>query len=219
LIERLQQAGGGEEAGLTVKELAELYFHYQLAGKSSYELERRTFYKELEFLLNRRVTSLKKIELIAWHASRRAAPAQANRNLGVLRTMANWAIGLDILKGPNPTAGIRKFPMRSRERAVEPEEMPQLMWTLSTAPPEHRTFFYLCLFTAARSGEVRRMECEHVNLPSRIWFKPTSGALAPASGRHVMGAGSPQALLANRSARLRHGNGGGPFVLSPTCRM
>lgn len=174
LIERCQQTGNGEDTGLTVKELADLYFQYQLAGKSSYDLHRRTFYKELEFLLNRRVTSLKKIELLAWHASRRAAPAQANRGLGVLRAMANWAIGLDLLKGSNPTAGIRKFPMRSRERAVEPEEMPRLMWALSTAPPLHRTFFYLCLFTAARSGEVRRMEWQDVNLQSRIWFKPTT---------------------------------------------
>ena len=92
LIERYQRPAEGEEAGLTVKELAELYFQYQLAGKSSYDFHRRTFYKELGFLLNRRVASLNKIQLLAWHASRRAAPAQANRGLGVLRAMANWRL-------------------------------------------------------------------------------------------------------------------------------
>jgi integrase len=173
LIERLQQHPGTDE-GITVKEVAELYFQYHLAAKPSYDLHRRTFYKEFEGVLNRPVTNLKKIELIAWHASRRAVPSQANRALSILRTMCNWAIGLDLLKGTNPTAGIRKFPTHSRERAVEPEEMPKLLWAIETASPRNRAFFSVCLFTGARGGEVRHMEWQHVNLERRIWFKPTT---------------------------------------------
>jgi len=174
LMERVRQCCtlGGD--GITVKDLADLYFQYHLVGKASYDLHRRTFYKELTLWLDRPVSSLRKVEVIEWHASRRIAPSQANRGLGILRAACNWAIRLDLLSCANPTAGIRKFPTRSRERAVEPDEMPKLLWAIETAAPRDRAFFTVCLFTGARSGEVRHMEWQYVNLERRKWVKPTT---------------------------------------------
>lgn len=173
LIERLQQQTVKGE-GITLKEVAELYFQYQLSGKASYDLHRRTFYREFQPWLERTPASLKKIEIIAWHASRRQVPSEGNRGLGILRALINWAIRMDLLTCTNPTLGIRKFRTQSRERAVEPEEMPRLLYAIQTATPRDRAFFSVCLFTGARGGEVRHMEWEHVNLERGTWFKPVT---------------------------------------------
>lgn len=174
LMERVRQCCTTGGDGITVKDLADLYFQYHLIGKASYDLHRRTFYKELALWLDRPVNSLRKVEITAWHASRRIAPSQANRGLGILRAACNWAIQLDLLSCVNPTAGIRKFTSRSRERAVEPDEMPKLLWAIETACPRDRAFFTVCLFTSARGGEVRHMEWQHVNLDERKWVKPST---------------------------------------------
>ena len=172
LMERVRQSCSTQGDGLRVKDLVDSYFQFHLMGKASYDLNRRTFYKELVHWFDRPVHSLKKLEIIEWHASRRSAPAQANRALKILRAACNWAIRLDLLTCADPTAGVRQFPSRSRERAVDPEEMPKLLWALETTTPRNRAFFSVCLFTGARSGEVRQMEWEHVNLERRKWVKP-----------------------------------------------
>jgi integrase len=172
LVEKIRDGGTEAGDGMPLREIAELYFQYQLAEKPSYDLARRTFYAEFSTWLARPVVSIRKLEIIHWHASRWSAPTQANRGLGLLRSMINWAIGFDLLSCANPTAGIRKHRVHNRTRYVEPDEMPKLLWTLKTASARDRAFFFTCLFTAARSGEVRAMEWQNVDLQRRIWVMP-----------------------------------------------
>ena len=172
LVAKIRDGGTDAGDGMPLREIAELYFQYQLAEKRSYDLARRTFYAEFTEWLARPVRGLRKLEIIHWHTSRWSAPTQANRALGLLRSMINWAISFDLLSCTNPTTGIRKHRVHSRTRYVEPDEMPKLLWTLKTASARDQAFFFTCLFTAARSGEVRAMEWQHVDLLRRIWVKP-----------------------------------------------
>lgn len=170
LVERRRR--GVDIEGLTLRELCEMYLAHQLVNKASYIGTRRTLFTEFRGWLDRPAMSVSKMDVVSWHAMRAASPAQANRTLGMLRAAYNWAIRLDLLPGPNPTASIRRFSARSRMRFIQPEEMPRFMWAFSTTPIRYRAFIAVLLFTSARCGEARHMEWENVNLEERRWFKP-----------------------------------------------
>lgn len=116
----------------------------------------------------------------------------ANRVLALLRVVFKLAIAWEMLDGDNPATNIRKFPERSRERFLKPEEVPAFFAALAAdivrrasiraqakekglpVPPEHwetmaRDFFLMAVFTGARRGNLLTMKWTDVDLRTATW--------------------------------------------------
>lgn len=88
----------------------------------------------------------------------------ANRLLGLIRTLFNWAINAQGWKGTNPTR--KKFFPKSkrRKRYVQRDEMSPLFKALRTEENlDLRDFVYLALFTGARRGDIVAMRWEQLS--------------------------------------------------------
>jgi len=75
-----------------------------------------------------RLDEVRRVDVIQWHSSMRSTPYQANAVLTTLSSIYGRAIEWEVLP-PNflsPTRGVRKFPTKSRERFLSPDERDRL---------------------------------------------------------------------------------------------
>lgn len=93
----------------------------------------------------------------------------ANRILAMLTTMFNKAIewGWD---GTNPAHGIKKFKEKSRERFLQPDELPRFFESLEAEPNrDMKDYFYMALLTGARKSNVKAMHWRDISLELKTW--------------------------------------------------
>ncbi len=78
----------------------------------------------LPIFADRRLDELEFYEVAKYHASLRKTPAHANHTLALLGSIYSRAIEWGVLDRGfvPPTRGVKKFPVRSRERFLSPEE-------------------------------------------------------------------------------------------------
>jgi integrase len=94
----------------------------------------------------------------------------ANRAVQLLRRLFNFA-----RLQPNPAGGraVDFFPERSRERFLLPDELPRFFEALDEEPNDTlRDFFYACLWTGQRRGNVASMRWDELDLDAAIWVIP-----------------------------------------------
>ena len=97
---------------------------------------------------------------------------QANRFLATLKAMFNKAIewGYD---GTNPALRIKPFKEKSRDRFLQPDELPRFFEALDNELNETaRDYFYIALYTGARKANILSMKWEDINLNSKEWKIP-----------------------------------------------
>lgn len=127
----------------------------------------------------------------------------ANRMLALLRAMFNFAIsptGSIKWKGTNPTAGIRKFKEKSRDRFIVPEEMPAFFDALGQEEETVRDFFWLALLTGARKTNLLEMRWEQLAIEG-LWRIPETK-----SGEVVIVPLVEQAQTILNARREKHGD-------------
>lgn len=113
--------------------------------------------------------------VVQWfHEIGQHSRAQANKSLSLLRTLYNKADAWQLWEGVNPATKIRWYKKDSRERFIQPEEMPKLLESLSLESLPTQALFLTCLLTGCRGGEARGMKWEDVNLLQAVWTMPTS---------------------------------------------
>ncbi len=105
----------------------------------------------------------------------------ANKTLSYLKSIFNRAIEWDLWKYRNPTEGIKKFPTKSRERYLLPEELPRFLKANEQTAEPWRSYFLLLLFTGARSGNVKAMEWNQINFEDEEWMIPETKNGEPAT--------------------------------------
>lgn len=104
---------------------------------------------------------------------RKPTPYQANRVLGLLSAMFNYAIAEKKLK-ENPAKGIKKFHEVQRERFLTIEEMQKLREAIEGYSDESaRDAMLLLMLTGSREGEVLKATWEEFDLVRGIWTKPS----------------------------------------------
>jgi integrase len=97
---------------------------------------------------------------------------QANRLFDKIRTMYNKAIEWG-WNGQNPTKGIKKFKEYSRDRFIQPQEMPRFFNALSEEQNQLvKDYIYISLYTGARQGNVFAMAFDDINLATKEWRIP-----------------------------------------------
>jgi integrase len=93
----------------------------------------------------------------------------ANRTYALIHVIFNKAIEYG-WNGSNPAHGIKKFKEKSRERFLQPDELPRFMEALE-AEPNHdmRDYFKMLLLTGARRSNVASMHWKDISLELATW--------------------------------------------------
>lgn len=104
----------------------------------------------------------------------KSSPVAANRLLALLSSIFNKAIKWGIYD-KNPCTKIEKFPEQSRDRSLQPGEIPKFFNALKKVKNEiHRDFFYTKLFVGNRRAKVLAMHQSNLDLINGIWLIPTT---------------------------------------------
>lgn len=146
----------------TVKALAETFVEqYSMPHKKSWREDRRRIDKYILPALGRmRVEAVKRSDIVRLHnriGKDEGHPREANNVRNLLQTMFRFATenGFVPEDHPNPAKRIEKFPEKSRDRWIQPGELPQILESIEAElDPFVRGFFLLALLTGLRKSEL-----------------------------------------------------------------
>lgn len=147
---------------------------YSKLHKKSWLYDEREVNRFLSHWFNRRMVDIKKSDVRAIHEKlfNENGLYQANRILERIRAIYNKAIewGWD---GHNPALGIKKYKEKSRDRFIQPSEMPHLLHALEQETNETaRDYFLLLLLTGARKTNTLMMRWDEISWDYRTWRIP-----------------------------------------------
>jgi integrase len=114
---------------------------------------------------------IKRSDVQAWvdelgAKSRSAATRAAN----VMQSVINWGIRRELLPPiANPCAHVERFKVPSRDRFLRPDEFTRFAASLAEEGGLMRDFFWMCLLTGARRGNVQTMEWAEIDFDLRTW--------------------------------------------------
>jgi len=97
----------------------------------------------------------------------------ANRVLALISMLFSKGSAWGQYNGDNPAQGVERFQERSRDRFLQPDEIPRFFQALAQEPnTTARDCLMMCLLTGARRGNVQAMRWEDVNLERETWRIP-----------------------------------------------
>ncbi len=113
-------------------------------------------------------------------------PYMANRVVGLLRVLFNYAADELGYTGPNPVrlrktargdrrrnGTIALFPEKGRERFIQPDELPRFFDAVKAEEDEDfKDLVLMLLFTGAHRGNVQAMKWEDISLERGVWTIP-----------------------------------------------
>ncbi|WP_377191374.1 tyrosine-type recombinase/integrase [Ruegeria meonggei] len=144
---------------------------YSKVHKKSWEYDEREVNKYLSHWFRRKISSIDRAEVERLHAKigKENGLYQANRLLERIRSIFNKAIEWG-WKGANPAIGIKKFREQSRDRFLQPDELPRFFEALANEPNDAaRDFFMISLLTGARKSNTLAMMWRDINFQSATW--------------------------------------------------
>ena len=167
----------------TLGELFEEYMtRYSKKHKKSWVYDEREIKRFLSHWFTRRLSSISRSEIQLLHEKTHDKNGlyQANRLLERLRGMYNKAIEWG-WEGQNPASGIKKYKEKSRDRFIQPAEMPCLLRSLNEETNTTiRDYFWILLLTGARKTNTLMMRWEHINWQTHEWRIPDTKNGEPA---------------------------------------
>jgi len=131
---------------------------------------------------NRKLSQIRKDDVRALHArlGRERGHVTANIAVKLLRALFNKAIEWELWNKPNPAHGIKLFREHSRERFLQPDELPRFFKALADEENETiRDYVLMSLLTGARRSNVLEMRWDQVNIERREWRIPTTKSGEP----------------------------------------
>jgi integrase len=162
----------------TFGNLTDQYLERHAPRKRSARDDRGMLQTHLAVFRTRKLTDLNRNDVARLHAKvGETAPYRANRLVALLRKMFNLARDWGLYAGDNPATRIQLFTEQSRDRFVQPDELPRLFQAIDEEPDiSVRSVFVTALLTGARRGEVLAMRWEDVNLARAVWRIPHTKA-------------------------------------------
>lgn len=122
----------------------------------------------------RKIQDITRQEIAAVHSKITADghSTTANRVLALASSVFGWGISAG-LGETNPARGIKRNPERSRDRFLQPDELPRFFRALAVEPNETiRDFFLMCLLTGARRSNVLTMRWRDISFERAEWRIP-----------------------------------------------
>ena len=191
----------------TLQQLWDAYLHEHLEPRASARTlatDKSRFTTCFAGWESRQVLSITPTDVRGLHAKLGAERGQvtANRAVQLLRRLYNFA-----KLGHNPVGRgeVNLFRERSRDRFLQPDELPKLFAALDDSGTSSlvRDFIYLCLFTGARRSNVAAMRDEEINVAAATWKIPAGKSK---SGEAMTIPLAPPALAIIRR-RMGHASG------------
>jgi integrase len=139
--------------------------------KRSWAYDEREVNKFLKHWFNRKISSIEKPEVERLHAKvgKDNGLYQANRLLERIRSIFSKATDWG-WHGMNPATGIKKYREKSRDRFLQPEELPRFFEALSNEPNEAaRDFFMMSLLAGARKSNTLAMRWDEISFHGETW--------------------------------------------------
>ena len=122
---------------------------------------------------NRKIIDISESDVRVLHAQlgRERGHTTANRAVQLLRRLYGWA---KIGHTPVGPKSVSLFTEQSRERFVQPDELPRLFEAIEHAStnPLIRDFVKLCLYTGARRANVAAMRDDELDIAHATWTVP-----------------------------------------------
>src|SRR5579872_6264400 len=160
---------------LTLKELSTLYFDQYAEGRCITVGEMRKDFERYWFPIHMQKTSQIDTYCIQVGVNKigaRGTYGVANKALRLLSAIFGWGVKQKLVK-LNPAIGVTKFKESPRIRFVQPHEFTPLLNAIKAYPDERiRDFFLICLYTGARSGNVKAMRWEQIDIKGGYWTIP-----------------------------------------------
>jgi integrase len=165
----------------TFGDLTEQYLERHAPRKRSARDDRGMLHTHLVVFRTRKLTDLHRNDVARLHAQvGETAPYRANRVVALLRKMFNLARDWGLYDGENPATHIQFFKEESRDRFVQPEELPRLFQAIAQeSDPSVRAVLVTALLTGARRAEVLTMQWDDVSLTRAEWRIPHTKAGRP----------------------------------------
>lgn len=146
---------------------------YAKQHKITWKDDERDINRLCSHWFKRRISTITNQDIRLFHEKLGAdAPYMANRMLARIKVMYNkaieWGYG-----GNNPADKIKKFKEESRDRFIQPDELPRFFESLSQEENTiARDYVYLSLYTGARQSDVLSMRWDQIDLVSKKWRIP-----------------------------------------------
>ena len=165
----------------TFGDLTEQYLERHAPRKRSARDDQGMLTTHLAVFRTRKLTDIKRNDVARLHVQvGQTAPYRANRLVALLRKMFNLARDWGLYAGENPATRIQMFREESRDRFVEPEELPRLFQAIAEEPdPSIRAVVLTALLNGARRTEVLIMQWNDVSLTRAEWRIPHTKAGRP----------------------------------------
>ncbi len=159
---------------MTFGELFDAYLERAKLHKRTWAGDEWQYTKYLSQWKNRKLSSITKADIARLHAKTgKEAPYTANRLKALLSVVFNTAINDFGYEGLNPCRGVKRFHETKRDRFLLPEELKRFFSALSDEPDDTlRDFFWLCLLSGARRGNVQSMRWDELTLDRGEWRIP-----------------------------------------------
>jgi integrase len=147
---------------------------YSKVHKKSWRYDEREVKKFLSHWLKRQLLDISKIDVQRLHEKIHAENGlyQANRMLERVRAMYNKGIEWG-WEGVNPAIGIKKYKEKSRDRFIQPHEMPCLLKSLEEETNQTaKDYFLILLLTGVRRTNTLTMRWTNIDWDSKEWRIP-----------------------------------------------
>jgi integrase len=147
---------------------------YSKKHKRSWQYDEREINKFLPHWFKRKASTISKQEIQILHERVRDENGlyQANRLLERISSIFNRAIEWG-WHGTNPAEGIRKFREKSRDRFLQPDELPRFFAALEAEDNQTaRDYIMLSLLTGARKSNVLAMRWDEIQFERAEWRIP-----------------------------------------------
>lgn len=151
-------------------DINERYLHGHLKSRSSYQTYCRIYQQYFAGWCEHPT----KAKIRQWHREHEKTPAHANKGLGYLKAMYNWAINEELWNSDNPAAGIRRHAQQSRETTFTGSQLPDLMNALEFTFWKFRGVLIMLLTTGCRLSEALGAKWVDIDLDHGSWFKPNT---------------------------------------------
>ena len=166
---------------------------YAKPYKRTWQEDEGQFSRHLKRWSRRRLSSITLSDVQSLHTQigEEKGVYSANRIVTLLHALFNLAGKWGDFTGQNPAAGVKRFEEESRERYLQPEELPRFFSALEELSQDMRDFFLLGLFTGARKGNLLAMRWDQLRLESATWNIPPASSK---NKRHIQVPLLPEAV-------------------------
>lgn len=147
---------------------------YSKKQKRSWQYDEREVNKFLSHWFKKKASSISKQDVQLLHERIRDQNGlyQANRILERISSIYNRAIEWG-WQGINPADGVRKFREKSRDRFLQPDELPRFFAAIEEEENEvARDYIMLSLLTGARKSNVLAMRWDEISFERAEWRIP-----------------------------------------------